>query len=166
VYRQFASKEELYEAVVARLDGIRARLTASSASVDPTERIRMLAVAYAAHFLESPQFFPMWATGKLNRDWGLKSRVSTCARQGVRPDDFPRPARTCGMSPSLHHIILSLEAQLAGLASAVLAAGGAQVLVMHHHGANEALLQIGVEPGDLSAPRPDRRSQTAKAAKM
>ncbi|HKC59870.1 MAG TPA: hypothetical protein VKB92_07280 [Myxococcales bacterium] len=76
MYRQFASKEELYEAVVARLDGIRARLTASSASVDPTERIRMLAVAYAAHFLESPQFFPMWATGKLNRDWGLKSRVS------------------------------------------------------------------------------------------
>src|SRR5712692_3985575 len=77
LYQHFTSKQELYEAIVLeRLDEIRERMAAASAKFDPAEWIRLLAVAHAAHFLERPHFFPVWASQRLSREWGLKSNVS------------------------------------------------------------------------------------------
>jgi AcrR family transcriptional regulator len=77
LYQHFTSKQELYEAIVlARLDEVRERMASASGKADPAERIRLLAVAHAAHFLERPHFFPVWASQRLSREWGLKSGVS------------------------------------------------------------------------------------------
>jgi AcrR family transcriptional regulator len=77
LYQHFTSKQELYEAIVlVRLDEVRERMATASGKADPAERMRLLAVAHAAHFLERPHFFPVWAIRRLSREWGLKSGVS------------------------------------------------------------------------------------------
>jgi AcrR family transcriptional regulator len=75
LYRHFASKQELYEEIViARLGEIRERMAAASRNAGPTERLRILAAAHAAHFLARPQFFPVWASHRLGREWQVGSR--------------------------------------------------------------------------------------------
>lgn len=77
LYAHFPSKQLLFEeAVLRRVAEVRQRAISATKSADPSERLRRLAVAYAAHFLERPQFFPLWANQKLNADWRLQSRFS------------------------------------------------------------------------------------------
>ena len=76
LYRDFTSKDELYEAVVlGRLDEIKERVEAGPADADPADRLQLLAEAHAQHFIDHPHFFPVWAGERLRRAWGLKSRV-------------------------------------------------------------------------------------------
>ncbi len=75
LYQHFTSKQQLYEEIVLeRMEEIRKRMEAVPARAGPNERLLLLAVAHAEHFLERPQFFPVWASQRLARDWGLKSR--------------------------------------------------------------------------------------------
>jgi AcrR family transcriptional regulator len=77
MYAHFPSKQLLFEeAVLRRIEEVRRRTASAVASHDPWVRLRELAVAYAAHFLERPQFFPLWASQKLSADWHLQSRFS------------------------------------------------------------------------------------------
>jgi AcrR family transcriptional regulator len=77
LYAHFPSKQLLFEeAVLRRVDEVRRRALSAAKSPDPAVRLRQLAAAYAAHFLERPQFFPLWASQKLSADWHLQSRFS------------------------------------------------------------------------------------------
>jgi AcrR family transcriptional regulator len=76
LYRLFPSKQELYEEIILlRLQQIAERCREALAGAGPTERLRLIAVAHAEFILEHPQFFPILATSRLSRDWGLKTKV-------------------------------------------------------------------------------------------
>ena len=84
LYRHFASKQELYEAIVVeRLEEIRARLQAVPPSAAPDERIRRIAAAYAQFFLDRPRFFPLWSTHRLAHDWSVGEGMSRKVAQRV-----------------------------------------------------------------------------------
>lgn len=75
LYALFPSKQLLFEEVSGtRLDEILVCLAGSQPGADPLERLRGLALIYAGFFLERPQFFPLWASGRLTMAWGQKSR--------------------------------------------------------------------------------------------
>jgi AcrR family transcriptional regulator len=76
LYRLFPSKQELYEEIILlRLQEISERCRVALAGAAPTERLRLIAVAHAKFILEHPQFFPLLATSRLSRDWGLKTKL-------------------------------------------------------------------------------------------
>jgi TetR/AcrR family transcriptional regulator len=76
LYQHFTSKQKMYEEILlGRVEEISRRLSAALKDAAPADRLRLLAVAYAGYFLEHPQFFPLFATRKLSRDWSLKSKV-------------------------------------------------------------------------------------------
>jgi AcrR family transcriptional regulator len=102
LYRQFASKEELFEAVVCcRLEEVRTRIPSTRRGDSPVRRIRELARAYAGFFLERPHFFPMFAAQRLATRWRLASRFSQ----------------------STHPLIDAVEAELARAIAAAIKAG-------------------------------------------
>jgi TetR/AcrR family transcriptional regulator len=77
LYGLFPSKEELFGAVVCcRLEEIRARLPTPKRGDDPISRAYEMAKAYAAFFLERPQFFPVFAAQRLAARWHLSSRFT------------------------------------------------------------------------------------------
>jgi AcrR family transcriptional regulator len=76
LYRQFPSKQRLYdEIVLVRLKEIAGQIKEILSRADPAERLHAFAACHARFFLERPQFFPIFAGRRLARDWGLKTRV-------------------------------------------------------------------------------------------
>jgi hypothetical protein len=63
------------EILLARVEEVSRRLEAAIENADPAEWVRLLAAAYAGYYLEHTHFFPLFASRKLSRDWGLKTRV-------------------------------------------------------------------------------------------
>jgi AcrR family transcriptional regulator len=76
LYRQFPSKQELYEEiVVVRLKEISQQLKGMLENTEPADRLHLLCVTHARFFLEHPHFLPILVTRRLSRDWGLKTRI-------------------------------------------------------------------------------------------
>ncbi len=85
LYEHFSSKEALLsDVIVFRLGEIDEQLKATRKTPDPKRRLRDLAVAYSAFFLERPHFYPLFATQKICADWDLRSRLTEAARQALR----------------------------------------------------------------------------------
>jgi AcrR family transcriptional regulator len=85
LYALYPSKQRLFEAVVLhRMAQVQDLLARVPESGDPAERLQRVAVAYAAHFFAAPQFFPLWATMKLQADWKLRSRFSAALIRKTR----------------------------------------------------------------------------------
>jgi AcrR family transcriptional regulator len=81
LYEHFSSKEALLsEVIVFRLGEIDEQLKATRKTADPLRRLRDLAVAFSAFFLERPHFYPLFATQKICADWDLGSRLTDAAR--------------------------------------------------------------------------------------
>lgn len=89
LYALFPSKQQLFEEVSGtRLDEILGRLAGSPPGADPLECLRGLALIYAGFFLERPQFFPLWASGRVTTAWGQRSRFSEALdRRAAAVDD-------------------------------------------------------------------------------
>src|SRR5207249_721305 len=98
-----------------------------------------------------------------------RARACTCAQQSTtargREPRQRAAAETLPLSAAgadvedvavVHHVVLPLQAKLAGLSRAMLAARRDEVVVVHHLGAHEAALQVGVD-----APRRPRRAIAA-----
>ena len=76
LYRLFPSKQELYEEIVLRrVNEIFERTRVALAGASPTRRLHLLAVAHSQFFLDHPQFFPMFVSRSLSRDWGFDTKL-------------------------------------------------------------------------------------------